>query len=310
MECCFRAWYAACVRIDAGCAPYRYDPRLTARIFQLMRFDLHCHSTRSDGLLAPAEVVRRAAARGVDVLALTDHDETAGLDEARAAAEEAGIALVAGAELSVSWEDITIHVVALHFDPAHGGLQDGLDRIRSGRDSRARRIADSLATAGIDGAYDGARRYVTSERLISRTHFARFLVEAGHAHEMKDVFSRYLTPGRPGYVAHAWAGVEDAIGWIHEAGGQAVLAHPGRYKVNPTGLRRLLGEFRDRGGDAIEVLSPSHQAAQVAQFASLARVYGLAASTGSDYHGPGESWLDLGDLPPLPAWLDPVWKRW
>ncbi len=151
---------------------------------------------------------------------------------------------------------------------------------------------------------------MTSERLISRTHFARFLVEAGHVREMKDVFSRYLTPGRPGYVAHAWASLDDAIGWIHAAGGQAVLAHPGRYKVTSNGLKRLLGEFRDRGGDAVEVLSPSHQAAQVAQFASLARTYGLAASTGSDYHGPGESWLDLGDLPPLPFGVDPVWKRW
>ncbi len=275
-----------------------------------MRYDLHCHSTRSDGLLSPADVVRRAAARGVDVLALTDHDETAGLDEARAEAEAAGIALVTGAELSVSWEDITIHIVALCFDPAHEELQRGLEQIRSGRDSRARRIADSLAAAGIAGAYEGAHRYVTSERLISRTHFARFLVEAGHVREMKDVFSRYLTPGRPGYVAHAWASLGDAIGWIHAAGGQAVLAHPGRYKVGSAGLQRLLGEFRDRGGDAIEVLSPSHQAAQVTQFASLARTYGLAASTGSDYHGPGESWLDLGDLPPLPTWLEPVWQRW
>jgi predicted metal-dependent phosphoesterase TrpH len=287
-----------------------YDPRLTALIYQAMRYDLHCHSTRSDGLLSPADVVRRAAARGVDVLALTDHDETAGLDEARAAAEEAGIAFVTGAELSVSWEDITIHVVALCFHPAHEGLQRGLEQIRSGRDSRARRIADSLAAVGIAGAYEGARRYVTSERLISRTHFARFLVEAGHVREMKDVFSRYLTLGRPGYVAHAWASLGDAIGWIHGAGGQAVLAHPGRYKVGSAGLQRLLGEFRDRGGDAIEVLSPSHQAAQVTQFASLARTYGLAASTGSDYHGPGESWLDLGDLPPLPTWLEPVWQRW
>jgi hypothetical protein len=275
-----------------------------------MRYDLHCHSTRSDGLLSPAEVVRRAAARGVDVLALTDHDETAGLDEARAAADAAGIALVTGAELSVSWEDFTIHIVALCFDPAHEMLLGGLAQIRSGRDGRARRIAESLTSAGIPGAYEGARRYVTSERLISRTHFARFLVEAGHVAAMKDVFSRYLTPGRPGFVAHAWASLDDAIGWIHAAGGQAVLAHPGRYKVTSIGLSRLLGEFRDLGGDAVEVLSPSHQAAQVAQFASLARTYGLAASTGSDYHGPGESWLDLGDLPPLPFGVDPVWKRW
>jgi len=276
----------------------------------LMRYDLHCHSTRSDGLLAPAEVVRRAAARGVNVLALTDHDEIAGLEEARAAADEAGIAFVTGAELSVSWDDVTVHVVALRFDPRHRALADGLERIRRGRDTRARRIAASLDAAGIPGAYEGARRYVTSERLISRTHFARFLVEAGYVHEIKDVFFRYLTPGRPGHVAHAWASLGDALDWIHAAGGQAVLAHPGRYKVTSTGLARLLGEFRDRGGDAIEVMSPSHNAAQIAQFASLARTYGLAASTGSDYHGPGESWLDLGDLPPLPAGLTPVWKGW
>jgi len=290
--------------------PCGYDPRLAAFIHQSMRFDLHCHSTRSDGLLSPTAVVRRAASRGVDVLALTDHDDTAGLAEARAAADEAGIAFVTGAELSVSWDDITIHVVALRFDPDHAALLSGLEQIRSGRDGRARRIAESLAGAGIPGAYEGARRYVTSERLISRTHFARFLVEAGHATEMKDVFSRYLTPGRPGYVAHAWASLGDAIGWIHAAGGQVVLAHPGRYKVTSTGLKRLLGEFRDLGGDAIEVLSPSHQATQVAQFAALARSHGLAASTGSDYHGPGESWLDLGDLPPLPYGVEPVWKRW
>jgi predicted metal-dependent phosphoesterase TrpH len=200
--------------------------------------------------------------------------------------------------------------VALGFDDTHAGLVGGLAQIRSGREGRARRIAESLAAAGIADAFEGASRFVTSERLISRTHFARFLVEIGHATEIKDVFSRYLTPGRPGYVAHAWASLEDAVAWIHAAGGQAVLAHPGRYKVSSTGLRRLLGEFRDLGGDAIEVLSPSHQAAQVAQFASLARSYGLAASTGSDYHGPGESRLDLGDLPPLPIGVDPVWKHW
>jgi predicted metal-dependent phosphoesterase TrpH len=275
-----------------------------------MRYDLHCHSTHSDGLLAPAELVRRAASRGVDVLALTDHDEVAGLEEARAAADETGITLVPGAELSVSWEELTVHVVALGIDPSNASLLAGLAAIRDGREGRARRIAESLATAGIADAYEGARRHVTAERLISRTHFARFLVEAGHVREMKDVFSRYLTPGRPGYVPHAWAALSDAIGWIHAAGGQAVLAHPGRYRVSPSGLARLLGEFRDLGGDAVEVRSPSHDASQVAQFASLARSYGLAASSGSDYHGPGESRVDLGDLPPLPDGVDPVWKDW
>ncbi|MFO1282202.1 MAG: 3',5'-nucleoside bisphosphate phosphatase [Burkholderiales bacterium] len=276
----------------------------------MLRYDLHCHSTRSDGLLTPAEVVRRAARRGVDVLALTDHDELAGVAEAADAAREAGIALVPGSELSVSWEDLTVHVVALAFDPDDAALGAGIDSIRSGRSGRARRIGESLAAAGIPGAYDGALGYVTSERLVSRTHFARFLVDAGYVGDVKEVFRRYLVPGKPGYVEHEWTTLTESIGWIHRAGGVAVLAHPGRYKVDARGLRRLLGDFREAGGDAIEVLSASHTAAQAAEFAALARLHGLAASTGSDWHGPGESWLDLGDLPPLPAGLAPVWTRW
>jgi 3',5'-nucleoside bisphosphate phosphatase len=274
------------------------------------RYDLHCHSTHSDGLLPPAALVRRAAARGVDVLALTDHDELSGLGEASAAAAEAGIRFVCGSELSVSWERLTIHVVALGIDPDAPALASGLDAIRTGRAHRARRMADALADAGIHGAYEGAMRYVTSERLVSRTHFARFLVESGRVRELKDVFKRYLAPGKPGYVSHAWATLHQAIEWIHAAGGQAVLAHPGRYRVTRTGMRRLLAEFREAGGDAIEVLSSSHTPEQAAEFATYARVFGLLASTGSDFHAPDESWLDLGALPDLPPGVTPVWKDW
>ncbi len=273
-------------------------------------FDLHCHSTCSDGLLAPADVVRRAASRGVDVLALTDHDEVCGIAEARATADEVGIRLVSGSELSASWDDTTIHVVGLGIDPRSPALEAGLASIRTGRDARARKIGDALAAAGIPGAFEGACRYVTSERLISRTHFARFLVEAGYKRDVHEVFKHYLTPGKPGHVRHAWATLPDAIAWIHAAGGQAVLAHPGRYKVSRTGMRRLLGDFRDAGGDAVEVLSSSHSPAQCNEFATYARVFGLLGSTGSDYHGPGESWLDLGGLPELPVGVTPVWSRW
>jgi hypothetical protein len=255
-------------------------------------------------------VVRRAASRGVDFLALTDHDETSGLAEAAETAREVGMGFIPGSELSVSWDDLTVHVVALSIDPGNEALGAGLRSIRTGRTGRARRIGDSLAAAGIPGAYDGALRYVTSERLISRTHFARYLVEAGYCGDVKDVFKRYLVPGKPGHVEHEWATLPQAIGWIHGAGGVAVLAHPGRYKVDgERGMKRLLDDFVAAGGDAIEVLSASHTAAQAAQFATHARVRGLAASTGSDYHGPGESWLDLGDLPPLPAGVEPVWNR-
>jgi 3',5'-nucleoside bisphosphate phosphatase len=274
------------------------------------RYDLHCHSTHSDGLLAPAAVVARAAARGVGVLALTDHDEVSGLAEAAGAAALAGITLVNGAELSVSWDGLTVHVVALGIDPANAALVQGLAQIRAGRLLRARRIADGLAAAGIGGAFEGALKFATSPRLVSRTHFARFLVERGHAGEVKDVFNRFLVRGKPGYVAHAWASLPEAVGWITGAGGQAVLAHPGRYKLGTSGVRRLLAEFRDAGGRAIEVLAPSHTPAQVREFAGHARAYGLLGSSGSDYHGPGESWMDLGSLPDLPVGVVPVWNDW
>jgi len=273
-------------------------------------FDLHCHSTRSDGLLTPAEVVRRAAERGVDVVALTDHDEVAGLDEARAAARAAGIGFIDGAELSVTWENETVHVVGLGIDPGDATLNEGLACVRSGRDVRARRIADALGRAGIANAFEGALGFVTSERLISRTHFARYLVESGHARDMKDAFKRFLTSGRPGYVPHAWASLSEVVAWIHGAGGVAVIAHPGRYRLTPSQLRALVAEFRDLRGDALEVVSPSHTPAQYDEFAALARAFGLKVSRGSDFHGPGESRLDFGDLPPLPAGADPVWSGW
>jgi 3',5'-nucleoside bisphosphate phosphatase len=276
----------------------------------MLRYDLHCHSTRSDGLLTPGDVIRRAVEGGVDVVALTDHDELAGLEEARAAARETGIGFINGSELSVTWQGDTVHIVALGIDPENGALGEGLAGVRSGRDARARRIGEALGHVGIPDAFEGALAYVTSERLISRTHFARYLVESGHVRDMKDAFKRFLTTGKPGYVAHEWATLSQVIAWIHAAGGQAVIAHPGRYKLTPSGLRALVAEFRDLGGDALEVVSPSHTAAQYAEFAALARTYGLKASCGTDFHGPGESRLDFGELPPLPTGVEPVWSTW
>jgi hypothetical protein len=273
-------------------------------------FDLHCHSTHSDGLLAPSELLARAAAHGVDVLALTDHDEVSGLAEAREAARHVGIRFIDGTELSVSWRDVTLHVVGLRIDPDHPALQAGLEAIRGGRSERAKRMGAALDDAGISGAYEGALSYVTSERLISRTHFARFLVERAYVKDVREVFKRYLTPGKPGYVEHRWASLSDAIAWLHAAGGQAVLAHPGRYRISRPVMRELLTEFKALGGDAIEVHTSSHTPAQYAEFSRYARDFGFLASCGSDYHGPGESWMELGVLPPLPADLTPVWKNW
>lgn len=276
----------------------------------MLRYDLHCHSTWSDGVLAPADVVRRAAERKVDVLALTDHDEMGGVAEARDAAADSGVKFVAGTEISVSYLTHTIHVLGLGVDADNPALLEGLKSVRHGRDDRARRMGESLAKAGIAGAYEGALTYAGNVSLLSRTHFARFLVERGHVHDTHACFKRFLVPGKPGYVEHVWADLPDAIGWIHGAGGLAVLAHPGRYRVTATGMRKLLDTFRDAGGDGIEIISSSHTPEQFGEYAALARVYGFMGSVGSDFHAPGESWLDLGDSPPLPEGVTPIWNDW
>jgi len=272
--------------------------------------DLHCHSNVSDGLLTPAEVVRRACANGVDLLALTDHDELAGVAEARATASELGMRYVDGVEISVSWgKDTTVHVVALGIDPAHAQLVAGLQQVRSGRDQRAQMMAAELEKVGIRGAYEGALRFVGNPALVGRAHFARYIVESGHARDVKTVFDYWLAKGKPGYVAHVWATLAQAIGWIHAAGGMAVMAHPGRYRISNKELRQLLDEFKQLGGEGVEVVSGTHSADQIREFANIARSYGFFASRGSDFHGPGESWIDLGRMSALPDGLTPIWER-
>lgn len=272
--------------------------------------DLHCHSTVSDGLLAPAEIARRAHANGVDLLALTDHDELGGLDEARAAAGPLGLRFVDGVEISISWgDDATVHIVGLDIDPGHAALIAGLAQVRSGRDERALRMAAELDKVGIHGAYQGALQFVGNPALVSRSHFARYIVSAGHATDVKTVFDHWLAKGKPGYVAHSWATLAQALDWIHGAGGVAVLAHPSRYRLSNKELRQLLVEFRDLGGEGIEVLSGSHSDEEVREIARYAREFGFLASRASDFHGPGESRIDLGKLPQLPDDLTPVWER-
>lgn len=274
-----------------------------------MKADLHCHSNVSDGLLPPVEVAHRAADRGVELLALTDHDDIAGLPEARAAAEERGLRFLDGSEISVSWrDDASFHVVGLGIDPANGELCDGLKSIRDGRDGRAHRIGAELEKAGIHGAYEGAARHAGKASIISRAHFARFLVERKISPDVKSVFDHYLAKGRPGYVPHEWASLEDALRWIGNAGGVAVLAHPLRYRVSRDELRTFLGEFKERGGQGIEVACGAHSAEEVHECARLARHFGLKASVASDFHGPGESYADLGMTPPLPDGLVPIWR--
>jgi predicted metal-dependent phosphoesterase TrpH len=270
--------------------------------------DLHCHSICSDGLLPADAVARRAAGNGVDLLALTDHDDLEGLPLARAAADEVGMAFVNGVEISIEWEGLQIHLLGFAFDPTDPLLNAGLAGIRSGRIERAQRMATELDKVGIAGAFTGAMRYAANPNLISRAHFGRYLVETGVCKDLRSVFESYLVPGRPGYVKHHWATLADSLAWISAAGGVATIAHPGRYKLSRADLRRFLGDFRDLGGQAIEVVSGSHTAEHVDLFGRLAREYGFFASRGSDFHGPGESYVDLGRLAPLPAGLAPVWQ--
>jgi predicted metal-dependent phosphoesterase TrpH len=276
----------------------------------MLNIDLHCHSTVSDGLLTPTQLVEHAAAQGVDVLALTDHDDVGGLAEARARAMEKKITLINGVEISVDWRGQTLHIVGLGIDPEYPDLVRGLSSIRDGRMVRARNIATQLDKIGIHGSFEGACRNAGDGHLLGRMHFARFLVQQGHARDVKAVFKKYLVKGKPGYAPHQWAPLSDAIGWIRASGGRAVIAHPGRYKLSRKALDELLEEFRALGGEAIEVITGSHTPEQSIQFAHHGQRLGLLASRGSDFHGPGESYFDLGRMPALPVICRPVWHDW
>jgi predicted metal-dependent phosphoesterase TrpH len=275
----------------------------------MSHYDLHSHTYYSDGTLSPADLVRRAKTNGVGVLALTDHDVTDGIAEAQLAATEVGLTLIPGVEVSVTWGSQTLHVVGLGVDRHAAALQDGLKSLREFRVWRAEEIGRRLAKKGVAGAYEGASA-LARRNLISRTHFAHFLVAEGHAKDVRTVFKKYLTPGKPGYVPGQWTSLEQAVSWIRAAGGQAVIAHPARYKLNSTRLHQLLTEFKEAGGEAIEVASGSHSRDDSFRFAAIAAQYGLLSSCGSDYHGPESNWTDLGRLEPLPDHCIPVWRDW
>lgn len=270
--------------------------------------DLHCHSVVSDGTLTPEELAARARANGVELWALTDHDEIGGQQRAAEAARENGLKYLTGTEISVTFAGETVHIVGLGFDPEDPRMQQGLGATRGGRGDRALEMAGQLEKAGIPGTYEGALKYVGNPELISRTHFARYLVEIGACKDTYEVFRRFLTEGKPGFVPHRWATLKDAVQWITQCGGAAVIAHPARYKFTANEEYALFTEFKAHGGQAVEVVTGSHTAAEAVRYAETAREFGLAASRGSDFHSPGESHTDLGQLPPLPGDLTPVWE--
>jgi predicted metal-dependent phosphoesterase TrpH len=270
--------------------------------------DLHCHSVVSDGTLTPEALAARARANGVDLWSLTDHDEVGGQQRAAAAARLQGLAYLTGAEISITFAHTTVHIVGLGFDADNEPLVQGLVRTRGGRGERAQEMSAQLAQVGIPGAYEGALRYVGNPELISRTHFARFLVEAGVCRDTSEVFRKYLIEGKPGFVPHRWASLGDAVRWITGAGGIAVIAHPARYRLSANEEFALFSEFKQHGGQAVEVVTGSHSAAEAVTYAGMAQEFGFAASRGSDFHSPDESHTDLGMLPPLPGNLTPVWE--
>ena len=273
----------------------------------LTNADLHCHSCVSDGTLEPEAVAARAAAQGVQLWALTDHDEVGGVARARAAALAAGMAFLSGVEISVSFAGKVVHIVGLGFDETDAQLLQGLQATRGGREQRAREMAAQLAQVGIKGAFEGALKHVGNPDLISRTHFARFLVEHGHCNDVPEVFRRFLTPGKPGYVEHRWAALSDALRWIVDAGGLAVIAHPARYGFTPNEEWGLINDFVAHGGRAVEVVTGSHSDLDALRWAEQALEFGLLASRGSDFHSPAESRTELGSLPALSGRLQPVW---
>jgi len=274
----------------------------------ILNADLHCHSVVSDGTLTPEALAERAKANGVELWALTDHDEIGGQQRAAAAAKAQGMHYLTGTEVSVTFAGQTVHIVGLGFDAGNPEIMQGLRNTRGGREQRAMEMSDSLAKVGIKGAYEGALKFVGNPELISRTHFARFLVESGVCRETNEVFRKYLTEGKPGYVPHRWATLRDAVTWITQAQGIAVIAHPGRYKFTPNEEYALFTEFKSHGGRGVEVVTGSHTPQEYIKYAETAKEFGLAASRGSDFHSPDESHTDLGTLPFLPGELTPVWE--
>lgn len=278
----------------------------TQNINKMASYDLHCHSTASDGLLTPTQLVERANQQGVEYLALTDHDTVAGIAEAQLAAQGCDLHLIPGIELSASWENKCFHVIGLGIDPLHPLLLEGLRIQENIREERAKKIADKLAKKRIHGAYEAVKT-AARDSMITRSHFAQFIVEQNRARDLQDAFDKFLAQGKPAYVPTAWAELADVVAWISGSGGVAVLAHPLRYNLSATWMRRALTEFKQLGGQGIEVVTGRSNADEIHRTHQFAKQFELFASTGSDFHSP-DQWVELGRLSPLPPDSRPVWE--
>lgn len=269
--------------------------------------DLHTHSTASDGSYSPADLVGLAARSGIRKLALTDHDTTDGINEARTASQNFEIELISGVELSAQWQNRTLHIVGLYVDPEDTALKAAIARAKNVRADRAREIGSRLEKAGITNAYRLTKRQHETEQL-GRSHFARMLVEQGYAKNFTQVFKRYMVRGKPGYASARWMDLETAINTIHQAGGVAVFAHPARYNLSRTQLRKAIRDFSSWDGDALEIVSGKTNPKEIEDMTRLAQDNNLAGSMGSDFHGPDKPWISLGQLPPFPSQCTPIWQ--
>ncbi len=270
-------------------------------------YDLHCHSIASDGSLTPTELVQRAKAMGVTSLALTDHDTINGQREAQTAARSNAITLIPGIELSTTWENKCFHIVGLNIDPEHSNLNQGIQKLQTLRTERAKKIANKLEKKSIPGSYEAVIK-AAKGGMITRAHFSSYLLAQNYVSTQQEAFDKYLGKGKPAFVSTVWADLHDAIDWINQAGGVAVVAHPLRYKMTASWMRRFLSFFKEAGGQGIEVVTGRSNPDEIRRAMLYATQYGLAASVGSDFHTPDNKWVELGRLAPLPKNMTPIWE--
>lgn len=271
------------------------------------QYDLHCHSSASDGALSPTELVNRAKLQGVTALALTDHDTTQGLEEAKQAAQLANIRLINGIEISTTWENHCLHIVGLNIDPEYAALKTGIEYLQNIRSERSKKIALKLEKKRIFGAYEAVTQ-AAGKGMVTRSHFADFLLKQNHVSTQQEAFDRYLGQGKSAYVSTTWASLSDALAWITAAGGVAVLAHPMRYKLSANWMNRLLTAYKANGGQAIEIITGRSSSEEITLTSQYIKRYALYGSVGSDFHSPDNQWIELGRLKPMPALVKPVWE--